>query len=118
MHREIVVYYVLALDPNGDLAAGTRNRKAYARAFRHSSLELCYLSSTNASTRSWSGPIIGGSELPHPLYRLIEADPAAAGPHSDGGVPSVLEGKKVTACGAQKDATESSIFPYESCETD
>jgi hypothetical protein len=66
MHREIVVYYVLALDPYGDLAASTRNRKAYARAFRHSSLELCYLSSTNASTRSWSGPIIGGAGLPQP----------------------------------------------------
>jgi hypothetical protein len=72
-------------------------RKTYARAFRHSSLELCYLSSAIASTRSWSGPTIGGVGIASALYRLIEADPrkaAAAEPHSDGGGPSVLEGKK------------------------
>jgi hypothetical protein len=89
MHREIVVYYVLALDPNGDLAASTRNRKAFARAFRHSSLELCYPSSTKCIKEVMVWPDHRRLGVASALYRLIEADPAAAEPHSDGGVPSV-----------------------------
>jgi GNAT superfamily N-acetyltransferase len=94
MHRDTIIYYVLALDPNGDLAARARTSKdllAGVPAFIARAVLSLKRDRIN-EVMVWPDHRRRG--IASALYRLIEADlgrPLAAEPHSDGGGPSVLD---------------------------
>jgi hypothetical protein len=95
MHRDTIIYYVFALDPNGDLAA---------RACTSQDLLACVPAFIARAVLSLKHHRINEVMI-WPDHRrrgfsLVSADrggprkTAAAEPHLDGGGPSVLEGKK------------------------
>ena len=114
MHRDTVIYYVLALDPNGDLAARARTSKDL-RAGVPAFIARAVLSLKHHRINEvmvWPDHRRRG--IASALYRLIEGD--LARPLQPSRIRTEVgrafwKARKVAAGDAHKDATDSEIFP-------
>jgi GNAT superfamily N-acetyltransferase len=114
MHRDTIIYYVLALDPNGDLAARARTSKdllAGVPAFIARAVLFLKRDRIN-EVMVWPDHRRRG--IASALYRLIEADlgrPLRPSRIRTEVGRAFWKTRKVAAGDAHKDAIESSIFP-------
>jgi GNAT superfamily N-acetyltransferase len=114
MYRDTVIYYVLALDPNGDLAARARISKDLRAGFPAFIARAVLSLKRDRINEVMVWPDHRRRGIASALYRLIEADlgrPLRPSRIRTEVGRAFWKARKVAAGDAHKDATESSIFP-------